>query len=345
LYHKEDSFIEKPLKNAKDLYRAATFFEICFAIISMMKPPQELLECYYFLPKVRGYKFEEFLGKGGFGSTGKYSSDFDAGAYFAIKFLKLNTQEKITDGRQEVEIFSEISRRRDFPKGSIIELKDAYVDENILIMIMEFAAKGDLFNELKFRREKNMAYSFEELCEHFINLAKGLYFLHSGKPQFIHRDIKPQNILITEEKKLKIGDFGSVKRTFKKNLTAGEEFIKSNTYIGSESYLPPEIVKPPYEYNEKVDIWALGLVFYEMVTLKRILKRPSNESELDFSSMAMYKPEEIRLLEEIIKGMVCIEKEKRFSAGSIISRMSILNSSCAIPLNIFQTKGAEEIEW
>ena len=79
---------------------------------------------------------------------------------------------------------------------------------------------------------------------------------------------KKNNIQIqfTQGYVLKIGDFGAMKKAQKDEFT-DNEFLQRATYIGTPQYIPPEITGTIRIYNEKADIWALGLVFYEMATL------------------------------------------------------------------------------
>jgi serine/threonine-protein kinase ULK2 len=121
---------------------------------------------------------------------------------------------------------------------------------------------------------KNNTYIITELCDSDLNkiVKKGLSeaeatvfmqqvlqgYLHFARRDIIHRDLKPANILVTDAQQLKIADFGFAIKT--------AEALKSNKYnVGSPLYMAPESLRRN-EYTLKTDIWALGVIFFEMLT-------------------------------------------------------------------------------
>jgi serine/threonine protein kinase len=96
-------------------------------------------------------------------------------------------------------------------------------------------------------------------------------YLYFQKRGIVHRDLKPANLLLTEEGLLKIADFGFGIRV--------DQLGKSNKYnVGSPLYMAPESLKRN-EYSFKSDIWALGIIFYEML-LNDTPWRAKNEKDL-----------------------------------------------------------------
>lgn len=83
-------------------------------------------------------------------------------------------------------------------------------------------------------------------------------YLGFARRQIIHRDLKPANILVTEGEQLKIADFG-----FAIKVCDAHKYSKYN--VGSPLYMAPESLKRN-EYSLKTDIWALGVIFYELLT-------------------------------------------------------------------------------
>ncbi|XP_037799318.1 serine/threonine-protein kinase Nek8-like [Penaeus monodon] len=99
----------------------------------------------------------------------------------------------------------------------------------------------------------------EDVLNLFCQLVLGMLHIHESK--ILHRDIKSNNILLDRSHRVvKIGDFGISKILSSKS--------KAHTVVGTPCYLSPELCQEK-PYNQKSDIWALGCVLYEMLTLKR----------------------------------------------------------------------------
>ena len=134
---------------------------------------------------------------------------------------------------------------------NIIKLHDVIIDTNFnnIYFIIDYYSKGDLASFLKRRPLK------EKYCKKYLKqLACGLEYLHSNN--ILHRDLKPQNILLTDSYDIKLTDFGFA-RIIDKN-----EMI--NTLCGSPMYMAPEIINKR-DYNIKSDLWSVGIIMYEML--------------------------------------------------------------------------------
>ena len=114
---------------------------------------------------------------------------------------------------------------------------------------MDYFAKGDLSQFLNGKPLR------EKYCKKYMRqLSQGLEYLLNNN--ILHRDLKPQNILLTDEFNIKITDFGFA-RKFEKNYIF-------NTLCGSPMYMAPEIINKR-DYTYKSDLWSVGIIMYEML--------------------------------------------------------------------------------
>ena len=135
----------------------------------------------------------------------------------------------------------------------IIKLFNHFEDDDYLYLIMHYASKGQLYNLLKKQKkidEKNAAQFMREIIS-------AVKYLHSFNPPIIHRDIKPENILLDENYRVKLADFG-----WSNYLKEKQEL--RNTYCGTPEYLAPEMVKKE-GHNTSLDIWDLGVLMFELL--------------------------------------------------------------------------------
>lgn len=153
-----------------------------------------------------------------------------------------NLEKEIKNIKQEILIHKHLRFKY------IIKLYNYFFSGNRVFLVLEFASGGSLFSFVRRQKgleEKHYHKMFTQVCE-------GVAYLH--KKNVIHRDIKPENILVDSRGNIKLCDFGwsALNRPSRK------------TFCGTYEYMAPEIFenKP---YNEKVDIWSLGILIYELL--------------------------------------------------------------------------------
>ena len=220
-----------------------------------------------------GDKFSDFeilqpLDSGNFASVLKVSSLINQRIY-AMKILSLEDDGKLTPEQKEKYYTNEIELLKKLDHPNIVKYYKSFTENNNLYIIMEYFDNGDLLDyikALKFdngKKDRNKG----EIWNILYQCMSGLNYLHSTG--VIHRDIKPQNIFMTKNKIIKIGDFG-VSAKFKNDDKLKKIKTLTCTYLGTPQYMAPEIIKQ--KYDEKVDIFAMGCVFYEINFLKPYLK-------------------------------------------------------------------------
>jgi len=134
---------------------------------------------------------------------------------------------------------------------------------------MELCEGGSLSDE--FRRAKESGkIRLERVWTVFMQVTSGLHYLHQQR--LLHRDLKPANCLLTSAGDVKIGDFGLA--------MAMQSRVMIRTYrAGTLLYWSPEVIsKRPY--NEKADIWALGCILYECMTLRHPFSRANTVDQV-----------------------------------------------------------------
>ena len=194
----------------------------------------------------------EAIGKGGFGRVWKVRHK-DSDNVYVIKVMgKQNIiNQKMTEQiNREIEIMYKINHPH------IIKLINHFEDDDNLYLIMELGAKGQLFSLLnKFR------HGFDQIraAQYMREIISAVKYLHSFEPPIIHRDIKPENILLDENGRCKLADFG-----WSNYVNPDKARI---TFCGTPEYLAPEMVDKK-GHDTSVDIWALGVLCFELLTGK-----------------------------------------------------------------------------
>lgn len=165
----------------------------------------------------------------------------------AIKQMDLNLQP-----RKEL-IINEILVMKDSQHKNIVNFLDSYLrTDNDLWVIMEYMEAGTLTEIIENNEFKLSELQISIICKETL---LGLQHLH--KKHIIHRDIKSDNVLLDRKGNVKITDFG-----FCAKLT--DQRNKRATMVGTPYWMAPEVVKQK-EYDEKVDVWSLGIMTIEMI--------------------------------------------------------------------------------
>ena len=198
------------------------------------------------------YEIIEKIGSGGMATVYKAKCNV-LNRYVAIKILRdeFTTDEEFVK-RFEVEAQSAAS----ITHPNIVSVYDVGVDGNLHYIVMELI-KGKTLKEIILEEKGPLPWKWSVNIA--IQIASALEIAH--KNHIIHRDIKPHNIIITEDGVAKVTDFGIAKAVSNSTITA------FGTTIGSVHYFSPEHARGGFT-DEKSDLYSLGVVMYEMLTGK-----------------------------------------------------------------------------
>lgn len=190
---------------------------------------------------LEGYTIKRGLGQGGFGEV--YFAVSDGGKEAALKLL--------LRGRTDTELRG-ISNCLNFKHPNLVHLYDLQTDERgDHWLVMEYV-HGEPLNAVLNRNPKGLPV--EQARDWFLQVAKAVAYLHDHA--VIHRDIKPGNVFV-EHGELKLGDYGLSKTVSSNSLT-------QSANVGTVYYMAPEVGRG--SCTKQVDIYACGVMFYEMLT-------------------------------------------------------------------------------
>ncbi|KAM5557891.1 serine/threonine-protein kinase TIO [Rosa sericea] len=193
---------------------------------------------------VENYHVIELVGEGSFGKVYKGRRKF-TGQTVAMKFIMKHgkSDKDIHNLRQEIEILRKLKHE------NIIEMLDSFESPQEFCVVTEFA-QGELFEIL----EDDKHLPEEQVQAIAKQLVRALHYLHSNR--IIHRDMKPQNILIGAGSIVKLCDFG-----FARAMSTNTVVLRS--IKGTPLYMAPELVREQ-PYNHTADLWSLGVILYEL---------------------------------------------------------------------------------
>ncbi|KAM9084043.1 serine/threonine-protein kinase Nek1 isoform 6-T8 [Megaptera novaeangliae] len=191
------------------------------------------------------------IGEGSFGKAILVKSIED-GRQYVIKEINISSMssKEREESRREVAVLANMKH------PNIVQYRESFEENGSLYIVMDYCEGGDLFKRIN--AQKGVLFQEDQILDWFVQICLALKHVHDRK--ILHRDIKSQNIFLTKDGTIQLGDFGIARV-----LNSTVELVR--TCIGTPYYLSPEICenKP---YNNKSDIWALGCVLYEMCTLK-----------------------------------------------------------------------------
>ena len=205
---------------------------------------------------IREYKIIKQIGEGTYATIYKVQKD-NSNEIYVLKQIHI-TEEDLNDTQSLNDIKNESLILSKIHSPYIVKFYDSFFHKNCLNIITEYCSAGDLCEYLQMYISHKKKMSEKLIWKLFIQICLGLYYLHQHK--ILHRDIKTKNIFLNEDYTVKIGDLGIAK--ILENTSS-----YAHTFIGTPYYLSPELCKD-LPYNDKSDVWSLGCVLYEMVTLR-----------------------------------------------------------------------------
>ena len=245
------------------------------------------------------------IGKGAYSTVFKVRRKDDREIYALkqVKMQNLNEKEK-NNALNEVRILASIRH------PSIISYKEAFFNEDgSLCLIMEYADNGDLFQKIVKHQKTGKYLSENFIWNVFIQVTHGLKALHDLN--ILHRDMKCANVFLNIDGSVKLGDM-NVSKVAKDGLLY--------TQTGTPYYASPEVWQDK-PYNNKSDIWSLGCVLYEAITLKPPFRADDMQGlyeqviKVQYTPIQTYYSKDLRY---VIKQLLQIDPSKRPNCDQIL---------------------------
>ncbi len=203
---------------------------------------------------LKKYKKVKYLGKGSYGAAILVCLKSNPKENFVIKEIVIGhlKESEQQSAKNEVEVL------RQMHHSNIAMYVESFVESSKLYIVMEYADGGDLTAAISRRKKEGGPWDEDEVMRIFVQICLALKHVHDQN--ILHRDLKSQNIFLTNKGIVKLGDFGIAKVLD----TSGDQ---ARTQIGTPFYLSPEICESE-PYGRSSDIWSLGVVLYELLTLE-----------------------------------------------------------------------------
>ncbi|XP_061847132.1 interferon-induced, double-stranded RNA-activated protein kinase isoform X2 [Colius striatus] len=257
---------------------------------------------------LEGFKNIELIGEGGFGNVFKATGRLDERTY-AIKRVcdKKNVKREVKELAKlnHENIVRYYGSWKGYDHVTTPYSRKNSAEEVVCIFIqMEFCEQGTLDNWVeKNRRDRK----YHEMAQaKFLQILEGVKYIHSEG--LIHRDLKPQNIFISHEDKIKIGDFG---------LVASVEYETRTEDKGTKSYMAPEQFGD--RYGKEVDIYALGLIWFEILSAVSRHEKSKVWHHIREGQLSESFTNQFPTKASMIKRMLSKDPSGRYSASEILA--------------------------
>ena len=261
---------------------------------------------------MEGFEIISQLGEGTYSEVYKVRRKEDNNIY-ALKKVKL---QKLSKKEQENSL-NEVRLLASVKSNFVISYKEAFIEESdkSLCIIMEYADKGDLYQKIVQFKRIGCLIEEADVWKIFIQMTKGLKALHDLK--ILHRDLKSANIFLFSDGSAKIGDL---------NVSKVVRMGMGVTQTGTPYYASPEVWenKP---YDSKSDIWSLGCVTYEMISLKPPFRAKDMEGLYNKVIKGEYQEISNKYsndISEIIKLLLQVKPEDRPTCQTILKNPLVL---------------------
>ena len=243
------------------------------------------------------------IGKGGFGSVWKVLHK----ATQKIWCVKVIAKQGIIDQKLVGQMNREIEIMYLLNHPHCLRLKNHFEDDENFYLVMPLAAKGQLYRILRKARKFDERTTAQILRE----TISALQYLHSFDPPIIHRDLKPENLLLNENGRIYLADFGW------SNFKNDGDIRK--TFCGTPEYIAPEMLKKE-GHDHRIDIWSIGVLMFELLAGYSPFSAKSNQDLYqNIRKLKIHWPADMPpLAKNLISKILKLDPKERLSLDEIL---------------------------
>ncbi|TIA91401.1 hypothetical protein E3P99_01116 [Wallemia hederae] len=232
------------------------------------------------------YKILGFLSSGTYGKVFKAESINDSSKVYAIKKFKPDNQQYMGISQSAIR---EMSLNREIKHDNLAQLVQVLLIDGAIYMIFEYA-EHDLLQIIYHHSQVIRKDMSPVIIKSFLfQLLNGVHYLHSN--YIIHRDLKPANILITNTGLVKVGDLG-LARVYKAPL---QPLYNGDKVVVTIWYRSPELLLGTRHYTPSIDMWAIGCIYAEMLSLRPLFK--GEEARIDNKKLPFQSHQMVCIME------------------------------------------------
>ncbi|XP_065833409.1 serine/threonine-protein kinase Nek1-like [Oscarella lobularis] len=263
---------------------------------------------------MENYVTEKQIGRGGGGLVFLVRDKRDSKS-FALKQIYLDPAKK---SRNRETVMKEVNILSKLRHPNVVCYKESFFDdrEEHLCIVQDYCDGGTLHQKIEDAKEMKERISEDKILQWFVQVTLALQHIHSQK--VLHRDLKSQNVFLTKNDIVKVGDFG-ISKMLDSTLDMAQ------TCVGTPYYLSPELCQD-LPYNSKSDMWALGCLLYELCELQPAFNASSLVGLIHKIVKGTYMPvssQYSRLIHSLVSSLLSKSPDDRPSAAAILNMPEI----------------------
>mmetsp|Transcript_65606 Transcript_65606/g.211670 ORF Transcript_65606/g.211670 Transcript_65606/m.211670 type:complete len:556 (+) Transcript_65606:62-1729(+) len=269
------------------------------------------------LGREHGYEDVKVIGQGSFGVTTLVRNrEGEFSVMKTIDIRRLGQSEK-EDAVNEAKVLASLKH------PYVVRYRESFLEGGNLAIVMEYAEGGDLAQRIARARSSRSQFSEQQIVEWITQATLALKYLHEQHIQ--HRDMKSHNLFLNKHDKVRLGDFGISK-------VVESSAVVDETALGTPYYLSPEICTKRL-FSFAGDMWALGVILYELAVLRVPFEAHSlplllqKISRLNAPALPQnYSPD----LRDLCKDLLCRDHRQRPTAADIVQRPLVQDEICRL---------------